>query len=278
MYGFSVRGNKGNLLISDEVPIMTQAWKGKLVVTHRPADSARAYGFCQIFYPEPVTSTVPPMVFAVPTGEAYTSAGLGLFCHRGGPGNWTGFCILVVRDVFLQAGGALPIGYDTGWEYKVCGFGLAGDNGYDEYGLRIFDKLGKIAYDSAWPVVKFQGLMSAWELRDFTRHYNVGAYWLPRYNDDGDIDYDYVLAKGRHVWGFGDSTKGVMISSMGNVNTQMDMGHTDQHGSAVLVIGFSGASRSYLEAVAVFGKAQHPGGDVSILRRWNMLTADFTGI
>ncbi len=199
-YGFASYGTKGNLVLSDQAPILTAAYKGKLVVTDRATPSAdgRGYGtgYCNIDYPTPVYSSIPPMVFGVPT-ETANQAGIGLFCHRGKPGAWTGFSLLVACDVNMLSTQGMVVGFDTGWEYHVCGFGLAGQYGMDQYGLRIWDALGDIIYDSAWPVVKFEGLLAAWTHTGFTRAYATGAYWEPNMNyDESGVDYDYVLARG----------------------------------------------------------------------------------
>ena len=200
MYGFSVRGNAGNLIISDEHPILTQAYTGALIVNGITGYVGAAYGYCNITYPQAITSTAPPMIFGVPTSSANV-AGLGMFCHRGAPGSWTGFSVMVTRDIFMQDGTTMEAGFDSGWQYRVCGFGIAGDNGYDDYGLRIYDKLGDVLYDSAWPVIRFLGLLGAWQLGEFTRWYNAGHYWEPNFTyDEDDVDYDFVLAKGTHAW------------------------------------------------------------------------------
>lgn len=281
-YGFASYGTKGNLVLSDQSPILTAAYKGKLVVTDKataiPSGVGYGYGYCNVVYPTPVYSSIPPMVFGVPT-ETANQAGLALFCHRGKPGAWTGFSVMIGCDINLMSTQAMTVGFDSGWEYHVCGFGLSGQYGMDQYGLRIWDALGDIIYDSAWPVVKFQGLMAAWTHTGFTRAYATGAYWEPNSNyDEHGVDYDYVLAQGQHTWGHANRTKGVMISSLGLTNFLVDFGANNRNVSAVTFIGFSGAGRTVLKATAVVGKAQHPGGDLSNMRRWNMLTADFTGL
>lgn len=276
-YGFSVTGNQGNLVISDETPILTQAYKGTLVVNGL-VGATLAYGYCHVTYDRPINSGPPPMVFGVPTGAA-NSAGLGLFCHRGDPGNWTGFSVMVVRDVRFQVATPMTEGFDSGWTWRACGFGIAGNNGYDPYGLRIWDKLGTIIYDSAWPVVKFLGLLSGWTPSGFTSGYAVAAYWEPNSNyDEHGIAYDQVLALGYHAWGSPDTTKGILISSLGLVNSDIDFGSDNKWVASVVFVGFNSGARDALQATAVFGKGQHPSGDLSNMQRWNLLAADFTGI
>lgn len=272
-YGFSVLGNSGQLVIDENSILMTQVFKGDIIVnTCRGAPFA--YGWCDVTYPQVVATDLPPFVFAVPTPAA-TACGLGAFQHRGEPGAWTGFSVLVTGHIFAQDYGAtMYAGYNTGWQYRVSGFGLAGDNGYADYGLRIMNEWSDIVYDSAWPVIKFRGLMGGWVHQEFTRGYALDNYW--GYSGTSG-DSDNVLAKGTHAWGHVDLTTGFMLSGVGSVSTRVDIGSTDQTRNCVVVMGFPDAGRANIWAVAFFGVAQHPSGDLSAMRNWNLLTADFSG-
>lgn len=272
-YGFFARGNSGQLVISEDAMILTQAFKGKIVVN--VPMGGLAYGYCTVTYPQLITSDEPPFVFAVPTPNT-KYCGLGYFMHLGGQGGWSGFTCLVTTHIFAQDGSGMYAGYDTGWEYRVCAFGMAGDYGYSEYGLRIQNEYEDITYDSAWPVVKFRGLMAGWVHQGFTSNY-AGSYW--GYRDGlGDIDTEDVLAMGTHTWGHADLTTGFMLSGVaGGVTTRLDQGRFDRTVNAVVTMGFPDGNRANIWATAFFGTAQHPSGDLTAMRNWNLLTADLTG-
>lgn len=272
-YGFFARGNSGQLLLSEDSMILTQAFKGNIVV-NVPMGGGLAYGYCTVTYPQVITSDEPPFVFAVPTPNT-KPCGIGFFMHLGGEGGWTGFTVLVTTHILAQDGTPMYAGYDTGWQYRVCAFGMAGDYGYADYGLRIQNQWEDITYDSAWPAVKFRGLMAGWVTQGFSS-YNVGAYW--GYRDLHDLDDDHVLARGTHTWGYQDLTHGFMMSGIcGGVATRMDMGSGDKTIQAVVTMGFPDGSRGNIWATAFFGTGQHPSGDLTAMRNWNLLTADLTG-
>ncbi|MFX1710659.1 hypothetical protein [Stutzerimonas stutzeri] len=277
MYGFSALGTDNRLIINDSSPILTQMYRGKLTVNTLPRNPkgalmGRGYGYCEVTYPYPVETREPPLVFGIPTPRC-ANKGIGVFTHRGRPGGWIGFCVLITGALFANNYSAMQMGFDSGWEYSVCGFGLAGDAGYAEYGMRLFGPTGKVIYDSAWPVVQFRGLLQAWTLSDFTRGYAMGYYWG---NRDVSGDEDQVLAKGYHAWGVPDGSQGILIASIGRIGTSLDVGNYNKKVAAAVTVGFPDAGRDNLWSVAFFGLAQHPSGDVRDLNRWRMLIADFS--
>lgn len=278
MYGFSALGENNRLIIDDSTPILTQMYRGRLTVTHlvktpAGASSARSYGYCEVTYPKPVTSQAPPLVFGVPTDRA-ADKGIGMFTHRGRPGGWIGFCVLISGTLFATSDALMTLGFDSGWEYSVCWFGEAGSAGYAEYGMRLYDSNGKAIYDSAWPVVQFRGLLEAWTLSEFTRFYQVGRYWGYRHVAG---DEDSVLAKGFHTWGAADGAQGFLLASLGRIATQLDVGIYNKKVGAIVMVGFPTSARDNLWAVAFFGRGQHPSGDLTDMNRWRMLIADFSG-
>lgn len=270
-YGFFARGNSGQLVISDDVMLLTQAYKGNIVVD--VPMGGLAYGYATVTYPKIIATDEPPFVFAVPTPNS-KYCGLGYFAHLGSQGEWTGFTVLVTTHILAQDTTGMYAGYDTGWQYRVCGFGIAGDYGYSEYGLRIQNEYEDITFDSAWPAVKFRGLMSGWVSQGFSSY--GGNYW--GYRDLHDVDEDMVLARGTHAWGHADLTTGFMLSGVcGGVATRMDMGTFDKTIQSIVTMGFPDGNRANIWATAFFGTAQHPSGDLSAMRNWNLLTADLTG-
>lgn len=277
MYGFSALGTDNRLIINDSSPILTQMYRGKLTVNTLPRNPSgalmgRGYGYCEVTYPYPIETREPPLVFGIPTPRC-ANKGIGVFTHRGRPGGWIGFCVMITGALFANNYSAMQMGFDSGWEYSVCGFGLAGDAGYAEYGMRLFGPTGKVIYDSAWPVVQFRGLLQAWKLSGFTRGYAMDYYWGYR---SVSGDEDQVLAKGYHAWGVMDGTQGILIASIGRIGTSLDVGKYNKKVAAAVTVGFPDAGRTNLWSVAFFGLAQHPAGDVSDLNRWRMLIADFS--
>lgn len=271
-YGFSVLGNSGQIVIDELTPILTQAFKGDIIV-NTAFGAPYAYGYCTVMYPQAIASDEPPFVFAVPTPNT-VNCGLGWFQHLGGQGGWTGFTVLVTRHILAQDGTAMYNGFNTGWQYRVCAFGMAGDNGLADYGLRIMNEYSDIVFDSAWPVVKFRGLMAGWVSQGFTRGYAMGNYW-----GYGPVsgDEDQVLAMGTHAWGHADLTTGFLLSGLaGGVATRMDVGSIDRTINAVVTMGFPDGNRGNIWAVAFFGSSQHPGGDLTAMQNWNLLTAAFS--
>lgn len=293
--GFFARGSNDHLVIDDQNPVLCQVYSGRIVVNTLPPRSffaeytdeygnvygqprTPAYGYCEVTYPAPIHTAMPPMVFAVPSGAG--SQGLGLFCHRGGAGRWTGFSVLVTRDIFLGNSTPMLRGFDSGWQYRVCTFGDPGrtrDGAKSEMGLRILGENGVPIFDSNWPFVPFRGLLSGWTFSDMTRSYGVWAHWGFRVQTNL-FDEDFALVKGYHGWGVADGAMGFLLSGLGLTPVRQDFGTYDITPAAVVLMGFAGGNRSNIWAVAVAGMSQHPAGDISIMREWNLLTADFTHV
>lgn len=295
--GFFARGSNNHLIIDDENPVLCQRYSGQIVVNTVPKPifmrsrdqfdgyywwddhiGPTRYGYCEVTYPAPIYTDVAPLVFAVPNG-AGTQA-LGLFCHRGGPGAWTGFSVLVTADVFLSGGSAGYYGFNSGWQYRVCTFGDPGrtrDGAKSEMGLRITNAAGVPIFDSNWPFVPFRGLLSGWTYSDATRWYDIHNNWGYGQRLVGG-DVDWVLIKGYHRWGARDGTLGFLLSGVGVVPMRHDVGKRDATTAAVVLMGFAGGNRSNIWAVAVEGASQHPAGDISAISQWRLLTADFTHV
>lgn len=285
MFGFYFRGDSNHLILGDDHPVLAQRWKGRLLINEVPADGYAegyadpyrlrrlGYGYCTVTYPEPIRTTLPPFVFGVPTG-ACDNKGLGLFCHRGGPGNWVGFSVMITCSLFAE-GGQATMGFDSGWEYRVCVFGNPGTlrPGATNFGLRLWGPDGQQTFDSNWAFVPFRGLLGRWERQSYTRHYDFEAYFG---NPESGGDVDNVLVKGTHDWGALDGTLGVLISSLGVIPLRHDVGNRNITTPGIVTIGFSLGMRDKIWSVAYEGRSQHPAGDVSAMDGWRLLTADFT--
>jgi hypothetical protein len=270
MFGLSIKGDDGQIVITDGVLSLSQKFTGRIVITTQDIDGIGKFTFT---YPVAIVTNDPPMVFAVPT-HGCSGKGIGGFAHIGEPGAWSGFSALVAVQLFMAQGGSY-VGFDSGWEYRVCVFGDPELENPDKYGVRMYGANRKCYYDSAWPIVPFIGLMGAWELSDFTRSYDLISYGGFR-SVIGDSDA--VLAKGHHVWGWVDGATGFLLSGTGRVPVRIDIGKKDITVSCMVFLGFTGADRTNIWSVVKVGQAQHPGGDVSWLSNWKLLLADFSGV
>lgn len=283
MFGFCARGEDGHLILGDDNPVLCQKYRGSLVVNqaatpapgdHRPP-AGYGFGHCEITYPKPVSTQVPPMVFAVPTARS-DGRGLGIFQHRGSPGNWTGFSTVITNHLLADKWSASYIGLDSGWEYRVCVFGDPGikRSGPSNFGLALYDEDGNPTFHSNWPFVPFRGLLSSWRLNSFTRDAYTGIWQNTEYTSG--VDTDNVVAKGTHSWGAKDGTLGFLLSSVGFVPVRADVGSFHHTQSCVVTLGFPDSRRDQLWSVTYYGIAQHPSANMSEINNWRILTADFT--
>lgn len=270
MFGLSIRGDDGQLVITDGVVSLTQKYRGQIVAT---STYTRGSGYFTYYYPSTITTNDPPMVFAIPTSGC-NGKGIGGFSHIGEPGAWRGFSTMLVASLFLASGG-MYVGFDSGWQFSVCVFGDPRLPSVDKYGVRMYSADRKCYYDSSWPIVPFIGMMGSWNLSDFTRWYDLGSYWGGRVVIG---DADHVLAKGYHSWGWDNLTAGFMLSGTGRVPVVIDVGKDDISISCSVFLGFPDSSRSSIWSVAVIGSAQHPSGGVSWMSNWRLLMADFSGV
>lgn len=283
MFGFFARGSDGHLIIGDDYPVLSQAYRGSITVNSRASkrwswQPNPSYGYCEVQYPQPIRSQVPPLVFGVPT-PACDNKGLGFFQHRGNSGNWTGFSILITPRLFADSSAVAGIGFDSGWEYSVCVFGDPGVSrpGSSNYGLALFDADGNSVFNSNWPFVPFRGLLAGWVLNSYTRSYALQSYWG---NDwyERSKRYDFVLAKGTHTWGARDGNLGFLISSLGCVPVRADSGYKNRYPvrDCVVTMGFPDNRRDQLWSVTYYGGAQHPSANINAINSWKILTADFS--
>lgn len=292
MQGLKIVGQFDQLIIGDGYPVLNQRFSGPIKITHFPKPiittrrtgaredrrvelgcAPSMYGYSRVIYPSPIYSDAPPMVFATPTGSA-DDKGLGLFSHIGSPGRWDGFSVLVTPSLFALNTTQPPLGFDSGWTYRVCVFGDPGNfSRTDSYGLRLFAEDGSLNFDSNWPIVPFRGQLAGWTRSSFTRHYNIFGYWGDR---PVSGDEDYVLIKGTHPWGDHTGKLGLLLSAVGCIPLSHDVGDYNYAHAGVITVGFHGGVRDHIWAVAYEGASQHPAGDFSAMSAWNILTADFS--
>lgn len=292
MFGFAVYGDSHQLIMGDEYRVLTQKYRGALNVNQVPpavhvthqgfnGNVVPSYGYCTVTYPSRITTQLPPMVFAVPTANA-NNKGIGLFCHRGSPGNWTGFSVLITNSLFATSSSRIVSGFASGWEYRVCVFGepgvvRAGANlsAGMNIGCVVRDSKGIKVFDTNWPYVPFRGLMSQWKLHSYTRSYRIIEHWGYRFVDGAA---DQVLAKGTHTWGYANGTVGFLLSALSAIPVRHDIGTRNITTPSIVTMGFDSSSRSQIWSVVYQGLSQHPSGDVTAMNNWRMLTADFTWV
>lgn len=278
--------------MGDEYRVLTQRYVGNLTVNQIPPAATivhrgkrrnvtPSYGYCTVTYPTRITTQLPPMVFAVPTASA-NNTGIGLFCHRGSPGAWTGFSVMITNSLFASSTSPISPGFNSGWTYRVCVFGepgvvrpgtslAAGMN----IGCRVWDSKGGKVFDSNWPYVPFRGLLDAWTLSSYSRTYAIIEHWGWRFVNGAS---DQVLIRGSHPWGYANGTVGFLISALSAIPVRFDRGTNDITTSAIVTMGFSSSARDVIWSVVYEGLAQHPSGDVSAMNSWRILTADFTWV
>lgn len=294
-YGFYAKGSAGNLIIGDENKVLVLKYSKSMKVTRRHSWVQRerrgggrgefeevdvliepcGYGFIEETYPTPVTTDEPPYIFATPNGE-YNGGGIGAFVHKGSPGKWTGFEMVFAYDLYyvnIMQKNAIE-GHPTGWTYHLCTYGA--EPSKDKFGLRLWDSKGELVFDSGWRIVPFRELLHDWnpEDRSPTRYYNIWNYWGRRVSG-GDVDYVYQV--GFHPWGYQNHERGVLISSIQAHDFRGDTGSSDR---AVLrcipIIGFKGRDRTRIHCSIAYGVLQHPYAAVSVMSKYQILTADFS--
>lgn len=285
MFGFYASGSDGHLILGDDNPVLCQVYTGDLIVNQLvvqiPGRYVPRYGFgfgyCEIRYPSPIKTQTPPMVFATPTAMS-DNKGLGQFQHRGSPGNWTGFSTVTTIRLFAGEGSGVQIGFNSGWQYRVCVFGDPGVErpGSSNYGIALFDEDGRPTFNSNWPFVPFRGLLSGWQLNSFTRSFYGGHMYWQNSDYDSGSKVDYVLAKGTHEWGAKDGDLGFLLSSVGLVPVRADVGRRNLTVSCIVTLGFPDNRRDKLWSVTYYGIAQHPNANMSEINKWQILTADFS--
>lgn len=115
-------------------------------------------------YSSPITSQSPPLVAFVPR-TTQASGHWHCFHHTGGPGNWTGFVVSFAQQYpgqtvsnyyTFQAPTALPY-----WDYVAASpDGCQYSN--EVFGMRVWNELGQLAFDSATPIMKIIGQVNGW--------------------------------------------------------------------------------------------------------------------
>ncbi len=284
-YGFFVRGTQGHLIIDDENPTLAQVERGDIVVTHSLPNTGRLahWAVCNVVYKQVVRTQIPPFVFGVPTSAGPAGLAIGMFCHIGGPGNWTGFRLIVTASVRFEAldattvGQRIGVGRHTGWEYRVCGFEAPPSS--DGYGMRIWGPSGKLVFDSGWPLTPFRHLMRSWSLVE-SRKVNYLSLWNYIGNDEANHanDVDPVVHRYTHPWGYNDGDHGILLSGLNMLDARADLGWRSDSSLITLapLVGFVSGDRTNISIGLGLGVLQHSDTNAPALNGWGLMTADFS--
>jgi len=165
-FGFSYNNDAGKVSIDSDHINMAVLQRGQFG-TYLPASQQftdNRHGVrVQVRYPAAVGTNVAPIVAFVPRRNC--NGHWHAFQHTGGPGNWTGFDVsfmerypgeLVNYYYNWVAPTSLPY-----WDWVVAS--SEGNRYSNEYfGLRIWDELGNLAFDSGTPVMKILNVISGW--------------------------------------------------------------------------------------------------------------------
>ena len=301
-YGFFAKGNASNLLINTDNPVLGVRYSGSILMTEPPptvvtyegvrnGDYFRGTGaacrrVCTVTYPAPITSSRPPLVFAVP-GPNADGIGLSFFVHLGSAGNWTGFKVIAATMEIPTPINATP-NAGTGWTYRVCDFYLPPSA--EKFGMRLRDGSNKLLFDNGWKLGMFRSLLQDWTLTkkiqldsiqnftngDYRYGYEVIGYYWGNANVNLNVQIDQYWSQLSHTWGHPDNTIGVLISSMCHLPIQLDNGADDSYNfNSAGILGFKDGGRSKLYLTMPIGFAQHFGINLQTVNNFSMLTAEF---
>lgn len=287
-YGFFARGKQGNLVIDDTNPVLSQLQGGDIRVTHRVPETYGGYysrphwAVCNVVYSQPIRTQAPPFVFAVPSAAGNPGGGVGMFCHVGGPGLWTGFRVVFIASLrfnYLGDGGAIDnylyAGVHTGWEYRVCGFDAPRSN--DEWGMRIWAADGRLVFDSGWKLTPFRQLLTGWTLESVLKNPAMACYMGDSIANP-QKDLDAIAHIYRHPWGARDGELGILLSALNMMQVDADLGWSGDRGKLTVApfVGFHTSDRAYLRLGISLGVLQHSGTNAPALNGWGLMTADFS--
>lgn len=166
LYGFSYTNDAGKVTVDSDhinLAVLQRGQFGGYLPASQQRPDNRHGVRVQVRYPSPVTSQIAPIVAFVP--RANVNGHWHAFQHTGGAGNWTGFDVSfmekypgeVVNNYFNWVA---PTSL-TYWDWVV-----ANSEGMkyspEMFGLRVWDKDGRLAFDSGTKVMKILKVISSW--------------------------------------------------------------------------------------------------------------------
>ncbi len=160
-YGFEIRGDAGNIVVDDLYPVFQVIEQAYIP----PAETANSY-----LHKVKFTRTYadPPLLILFPPD------GRPGFLHTfrfsvDAAGNVDGFVAELYGDMAFTPARAFN------WRYAVATDRIP--YGEEPYGLRVWDSVGRLIYDSAWPLAYFRApLGSALTLSSRTKIADMNAY------------------------------------------------------------------------------------------------------
>jgi hypothetical protein len=166
LYGFSYTNDAGKITVDSDhinLAVLQRGQFGTVLPLSISQPDNRHGVQVQVRYPTPITSQVPPIVAFIP--RAIVNGHWHCFQHTGGAGAWTGFDVSfqeqypgqsVSNHYTYQAPTSLPY-----WDW-VAANSEGMKYSAEMFGLRVWDELGRLAFDSGTQVMKILGVHTAW--------------------------------------------------------------------------------------------------------------------
>lgn len=187
--GIRIRGQYGQLQISDESPVNSVLFSGNLgTLVSYPAPGGNTFVSTGVTFPQVITTTEQPLVFVRVTNS------VAIYSARiiGSPGAWTGFSIsgTTLLSNYGLGQDVVPV-YGT---WFITTTQAAKSNA--KYGIRIRNKdTGAIVFDSGYPIAKFL----AW-----TPQFVNGRVVHTGYDNSGNgMSWDWYVVDTPVPYGFG---------------------------------------------------------------------------
>jgi hypothetical protein len=166
LYGFSYSNDAGKVTVDSDhinLAVLQRGQFGGYLAASQQFPDNRHGVRVQVRYPTPVTSQVAPIVAFVPRGNV--NGHWHAFQHTGGAGNWTGFDVS-----FMQNYPGQVVNYYYNWvapsHLPLWDWVVANSEGMkyspEMFGLRVWDELGRLAFDSGTQVMKILKVITAW--------------------------------------------------------------------------------------------------------------------
>lgn len=164
-YGFKSFNDSGVVTIDADFVTMAVARRGSFgpyLAASKQYPDNRHGARAQVTYASPITSNSPPVVAFIPRG--IVNGHWQAFCHVGSPGWWTGFEVSfaehypgeVVSYSYVFDAASLSL-----WDYAAADIESCPASN-EMYGMRIWDELGRLTFDSGTPVIKLLGVVGGW--------------------------------------------------------------------------------------------------------------------
>jgi hypothetical protein len=182
LFGFSYNNDAGKVTVdSDHINLAVLQrgqFGGYLALSQSQPDNRHGVRV-QVRYPTPVTSQIAPIVAFVPRRNC--NGHWHCFQHTGGPGNWTGFDVS-----FMERYPGEVVSYYYQWfaptSLPMWDWVVANSEGMkyspEMFGLRVWDELGRLAFDSGTQVMKILRVITQWgQFYNYPQWRSYAAPW-----------------------------------------------------------------------------------------------------